>query len=207
MDSTPARVAARRCGAEPAVLFNYNNYKLAARVKGGDCEWIVAGETRSGNVATRPAAGGASRGQRFVHDAADGSGAAAALGAASETAVHLACRPRSGTVAGQCSAHVVVGEYVTGANDHRRQTRRSFCINCNYPFLSTVQIDFNQKIFFEAILIFVVIFRLTPCSEAASIPGKCVELWVSRAPSGQLPAAETSQPFIVYRFFHPQRAG
>ena len=53
----------------------------------------------------------------FVHDRLDGAGATAALGAATETSIHLARRTR-GTRSTDGFTDVVVGEDVAGTNDH-----------------------------------------------------------------------------------------
>ena len=65
-----------------------------------------------------PAAGGVGRGQRFVHDPADGADAASALGAAAEAPIDLTGGPRR-FCPGERRADVVVGQHVAGTNDHR----------------------------------------------------------------------------------------
>jgi len=79
------------------------------------------------------AAGGLATGlgaaERFVHDAADGPGASPALGATAKAAIDLAGGARGSRVAGKYRPDVVVGEYVAGADDHRRAARRCIGIN------------------------------------------------------------------------------
>jgi len=60
----------------------------------------------------------------FVHDPPDGTGAPAALGAAPEATIDVAGRPWRSLSARQGAAHVVVGEYVAGTDDHTRRARR-----------------------------------------------------------------------------------
>lgn len=67
-------------------------------------------------VWTTGAAGFGAGAKGFVHDLADGAGATAALGTASEAAVNLPRRAR--LVFGHGIAYVVVGKDVAGANDH-----------------------------------------------------------------------------------------
>jgi hypothetical protein len=56
--------------------------------------------------------------ERLGHDALDGAGTAAAFGAAAEAAVNLACRARHVRSCAHRGADVVVGQHITGANDH-----------------------------------------------------------------------------------------
>src|SRR5262249_24519191 len=72
---------------------------------------------RSG-VAVRPTRCGVGPDQRLTHDPSDGASAPPALGAAAETAIDFAASPRR-VVAGQRRANVVIGQYVTGTDDHR----------------------------------------------------------------------------------------
>ena len=90
----------------------------------------------------RPAAGGVGRGQRFVHDPADGADAASALGAAAEAPIDLTSGPRR-FCPGERRADVVVGQHIAGTNDHRDTTRRSVGSTRNY--LRPPKTDFNQK--------------------------------------------------------------
>src|SRR5262249_31205730 len=53
----------------------------------------------------------------LVHDPANGAGAAAALGAAAQTAVDLACRARR-RLHPHRRADILVCQYVAGADDH-----------------------------------------------------------------------------------------
>jgi hypothetical protein len=56
--------------------------------------------------------------ERFIHDAANGSRAAAALGAASQAMINLAsCARRIGLVRHR-STHILVAEDVAGTNNH-----------------------------------------------------------------------------------------
>src|SRR5580704_1098898 len=57
-------------------------------------------------------------GERFVHDPPDGSRATPALGAAAETAINLARRPRRDLVVRQGRAYIVVGKAVAGTDNH-----------------------------------------------------------------------------------------
>jgi hypothetical protein len=77
--------------------------------------WLVVGLMLMAVWTTRAAGFGAGA-KGFVHNLADGAGATAALGAASETAVNLPRRAR--LIFGHGIAHVVVGKDVAGANDH-----------------------------------------------------------------------------------------
>ena len=58
--------------------------------------------------------------QRLVHDLPDGTGAASALRAASETAVDL--RRRARQIPDHGIAHVMVSQDVAGTNDHEDST-------------------------------------------------------------------------------------
>ena len=79
--------------------------------------------------------------QRFVHDAADGARAAPALRAAAETAVHFTASPRR-VVAGQRRADVVVGQHVTGADDHRGKVPVALM---QLFYLEPAKTDFQSK--------------------------------------------------------------
>ena len=59
-------------------------------------------------------------GERLVHDAPDGAGAPAALGAAAQAPIDVAGRSRRGFIARQSGAHVLVGQHVAGTDDHSR---------------------------------------------------------------------------------------
>lgn len=72
------------------------------------------------------------RRQRFIHDAANGTRAAATLRAAAEAMIDLAGGPRRAFAGGEGGADVVVGEYVAGADDHCRCGGGISTI-CNYP--------------------------------------------------------------------------
>jgi hypothetical protein len=60
-------------------------------------------------------------GERFIHDAPDRPRATPALGAATETMIDLAGRARHFRASGQGRAHIVIGKYVAGADDHRNR--------------------------------------------------------------------------------------
>ena len=66
-----------------------------------------------------PATGGGRGIQRFVHDLANGAGAAAALGAAAKAAIDLASRART-HLRRDGGADIVVTQNVAGADDHGR---------------------------------------------------------------------------------------
>jgi hypothetical protein len=66
---------------------------------------------------TALAGGAAGTGERLVHDLADGARATPALGAAAETPIDLAGRARR-LLGTERRAHVLVGQYVAGADDH-----------------------------------------------------------------------------------------
>jgi hypothetical protein len=63
-------------------------------------------------------------GQGFVHDPTNGTRAPPALGAATEAMIDLARCPRRIFADRQRRAHVLVGEHVTGADDHHTGARR-----------------------------------------------------------------------------------
>jgi len=63
------------------------------------------------------------RGDRFVHDAPDGARTASALRTATEALIHVASRAGRRVAARKSCAHVVVGEHVTGADNHRGMAR------------------------------------------------------------------------------------
>jgi hypothetical protein len=67
----------------------------------------------------RTAAAARRAGDRLVHDALDGAGAPAALGAAAKTAIDLAGSAGSYR-RGDGATDVVVAEHVTGADDHEQ---------------------------------------------------------------------------------------
>jgi hypothetical protein len=62
--------------------------------------------------------------QRLIHDAADRTGTAAALGAAAKAAIDLAGRPRRGLTGRERATYVLVRKHVTRADNHGRQARR-----------------------------------------------------------------------------------
>ena len=59
-------------------------------------------------------------GERLVHDAPNGAGAPAALGAAAQAPIDVAGRSRWGFIARQSGTHVLVGQHVAGTDDHSR---------------------------------------------------------------------------------------
>lgn len=66
-------------------------------------------------------AGLAAGAERLVHDLLDGTGTAAALRAAAEASIDLTRRARRLRAAAG-SAHILVGQYVAGTNDHGEGT-------------------------------------------------------------------------------------
>jgi len=58
-------------------------------------------------------------GQRLIHDLADRAGTAAALRAATETAIHLPGRARPLAVFANGGPHIVVAQDIAGTDDHR----------------------------------------------------------------------------------------
>jgi hypothetical protein len=78
---------------------------------------IVRGCFGMVRVRTTRAACLEARTEGFVHDLLDGARATAALGAAAQAAVNLTRSARE-ILCGHGVSHVVVGEDVTGANDH-----------------------------------------------------------------------------------------
>ena len=64
------------------------------------------------------AAGLGARAESLVHDGLDGAGAAAALGAAAQTSIHLPGRARGHRRSTHGISDVVIGEYVAGTHDH-----------------------------------------------------------------------------------------
>lgn len=65
-------------------------------------------------------AGGRIRGgKRLVHDTANGACAPPALRTATETMINLARRARDCLACRQRCAHVMIGEHVAGADNHR----------------------------------------------------------------------------------------
>src|ERR1700733_3278239 len=79
---------------------------------------------RLGLGARLPAADGFGPVQRFIHDAADGAGATPALRTATKALIDLARRARSICAVRQRGTHVVVGQDVTGTDNHLRRVRR-----------------------------------------------------------------------------------
>ena len=69
-------------------------------------------------------------GQRFIHDSTDGTRTSAASGAATKAVIDLAGGPRCSLVARQRRAHVVVGQHVTGADDHNLRKPGSGFVDC-----------------------------------------------------------------------------
>jgi hypothetical protein len=62
--------------------------------------------------------------QRFIHDAADGTGASTALRAAAEAAIDLIGGRRTGRSAVESRTHIAIAEDVAGTNDHCRTNSR-----------------------------------------------------------------------------------
>ena len=103
---------------------------------------------KSLGVAVRPATRDVGAGQRLVHDSPDGTCAPPALRAAAETAIDFAASPRR-VVAGQRRANVMVGQHVTGTDDHRGNVPIALAAGIghtrNYAYLRPAKNDFNQK--------------------------------------------------------------
>ena len=103
---------------------------------------------KSLGVAVRPATRDVGAGQRLVHDPPDGACAPPALRAAAETAIDFAASPRR-VVAGQRRANVMVGQHVTGTDDHRGNVPIALAAGIghtrNYAYLGPSKNDFNQK--------------------------------------------------------------
>ena len=99
-------------------------------------------------VAIRPATRGVGPGQRLIHDPPDGACAPPALRAAAETAIDFAASPCR-IVAGQRRANVLIGQHVTGADDHRGKVPVAQVAGIghtrNYIYLGLAKNDFNQK--------------------------------------------------------------
>ena len=93
--------------------------------RGAPAPVILAAVEKSGRIggvcAGFLAAAGFPGSQSLVHDAADGTGAASALRAAAEAIVDLARGARRRFARRQGRAHIVIGEHVTGADDHSRK--------------------------------------------------------------------------------------
>lgn len=106
---------------------NSDNFQKTSGCRNGKALKLGAGRDRLAMamavivalaVGTALTTGLGARSECFAHNLADGPGAAAALGAAAETAINL---PRcTGQIAGfsHSVADVVVGNDVTGTNDH-----------------------------------------------------------------------------------------
>src|SRR5262249_16325589 len=67
--------------------------------------------------------GAGGRGDRLVHDPADGARASATLGTAAQAAIDLAGRAR-GFHGAECRPHIVVAEHVAGTDDHGNPGQR-----------------------------------------------------------------------------------
>src|SRR5262249_45246442 len=114
------RARTRPCGAYPQPRMQLSNADLSAAASAA----LVARTALPG--------GHASPGDRLVHDAADGAGAAAALGAATEAAIDLTGRAR-GSLGRERAAHVVVAQHIAGADDHGSGAFQPvFSSFCNY---------------------------------------------------------------------------
>jgi hypothetical protein len=61
--------------------------------------------------------------ERLVHNAANGSSASSALGAAAEATINLAGRTWRYDITGERPADVVVAQYVTGTDNHTARSR------------------------------------------------------------------------------------
>jgi hypothetical protein len=66
-------------------------------------------------------AGFGANAESFIHDLADGAGTTAALGAATEAAIDLPCRPGRLLCVGDDTANVVVAQHIAGTDDHQHQ--------------------------------------------------------------------------------------
>ena len=89
------------------------------------------GKRLSDGVGNPTAAAGGGN-ERLVHDLPDGTGAPAALGAASQATIDVAGRSRRRRGTQERTAYVVVGEHVAGTDDHSRKARPRIGIACNH---------------------------------------------------------------------------
>jgi hypothetical protein len=81
------------------------------------------------------AGGGAGSHDRLVHDAADGSRATAALGAATEATIDLAGGARR-LLRAQRRAYILVGQHVARTDDHWKAAfPTGFSSLCNYRYM------------------------------------------------------------------------
>jgi hypothetical protein len=100
---------------------------------------VIEGSALTG-AAVRLAAGGIARGERLVQDSADCAGTASTLEAAAETIINLASSAGAFR-AGERGTDIVVGQHITGANNHRGMVRRPIASDalvgeasgCRYP--------------------------------------------------------------------------
>jgi hypothetical protein len=79
-------------------------------------------------VATFPGTGA----ERFLDDGLDGPGTPPAFRAASKTSVDLLGRTPQVVCCGHGRADVVIGQYVTGTNDHENGTRLRYAMTGGY---------------------------------------------------------------------------
>jgi hypothetical protein len=115
---------------------DYNDYNLC-----DECAKAQLSCGKSLRVTVRSPARGVDAGERLVHDSPNGTSAPAALRAAAETAVHFTASPRR-VVAGQRRADVVVGQHVTGADDHRGKVPVALI---QLFYLEPAKTDFQSK--------------------------------------------------------------
>jgi hypothetical protein len=105
---------------------------LSRTRKGGTPAGIHEVGKRLGAGVGNPTARGAGGNERLVHDPPDGTGAPAALGAASQATIDVAGRSQRRCGSREGAAYVVVGEHVAGTDDHSRKARPPIGIACNY---------------------------------------------------------------------------
>ena len=70
--------------------------------------------------------------ERFLDDRLDGPGTSSAFRTASEASINLLGRTRQVICCGHGRADVVIGQYVTGTNDHENGTRLRYAITGGY---------------------------------------------------------------------------
>jgi hypothetical protein len=101
----------------------------------------------------------------FVHDAADGASAAPALRAAAEALIDLARRARRIRIVRQRGTHVLVGQDVTGTDNHLQESPAANWFDLKLS-LAYAECVCKEKTLFVAVLIFVCVIN------AYVFPGK-----------------------------------
>ncbi len=140
--------------------YNYSN-KCG---KAPSCTGHPAGSRRwkgSGSAAVRLPARVRSRAKRLVHNPADGSRAAPALRAATETTVHFPGGSWSRFLVRQRRPHIVVSQHVAGTHDHCCTIRTTLSggigITCNFSLKVGKNPLQGQNTFFVDILTLILI--------------------------------------------------